>query len=153
MRPTSRILAVCGVAIALMLGSGPTLAAPSKAPKREVFPHELDAYVATVLRDWDLPGAAVAVVKDGQVIVAKGYGVRELGRPDLVDANTIFDVASLTKSFTAAAIASLVDEKKLAWDAPVRSYLPTLEFPDPYLTANVTLRDLLCHRVDIRPTN
>ena len=139
--------------LALFLAAAAVPARATTSVKRAGFPRELDAYVATVLRQWDLPGAAVAVVKDGQVVVAKGYGVRELGKPDLVDANTIFDVASLTKSFTAAAIASLVDEKKMSWDAPVRNYLPTLEFSDPYLTANVTLRDLLCHRTGIRATN
>jgi CubicO group peptidase (beta-lactamase class C family) len=149
MTPTRNALAAL---LALIVIWEPAFAA-SSAPRREAFPRELDAYVTKVLKDWDLPGAAVAVVKDGHVVVIKGYGVRELGKPERVDGNTIFDVASLTKSFTAAAIASLVDEKKLAWDEPVHTYLPTLEFPDPYLTANVTLRDLLCHRVGIKPTN
>jgi CubicO group peptidase (beta-lactamase class C family) len=114
------------------------------------LPQELESYVAAALHDWEVPGAAIAVVKDDQVVVAKGYGVRELGKPDAVDAETLFDIASLTKSFTAAMIASLVDEKKLAWDEPVRTYLPGLRFRDPYMTANVTLRDLLCHRTEIR---
>lgn len=117
------------------------------------FPKELDDYLAAAVRDWELPGLAVAVVKDGRVVVARGYGVRELGKPERIDENTIFDAASLTKSFTAAAVASLVDEKKMAWDEPVRRYIPALEFPDPYLTANVTVRDLLCHRTGIRATN
>ncbi|MGH9958673.1 MAG: serine hydrolase domain-containing protein [Pyrinomonadaceae bacterium] len=79
------------------------------------FPKELDEYIAAAVKDWEIPGAAIAIVKDGKVIVAKGYGVRQLGKPELVDANTIFDAASLTKSFTAAAIASLVDERKMSW--------------------------------------
>jgi CubicO group peptidase (beta-lactamase class C family) len=153
MLPTYRGFKAGALAFALMLAGQSALAAPPKAPKREAFPRELDAYIAAALREWDLPGAAVAVVKDGQLVVAKGYGVRELGRPEKVDENTIFDMASLTKSFTAAAISSLVDEHKLSWDVPVRTYLPTLEFSDPYLTDHVTLRDLLCHRTDIRPTN
>src|SRR5215212_3519968 len=111
------------------------------------MPREIDTYIQKVLRDWELPGAAIAIVKDGHLVAAKGYGVRERGKPDRVDANTIFDAASITKAFTAAAIGSLVDEKKQSWDEPVRTYLPKLEFSDPYLTANVTLRDLLCHRV------
>ena len=117
------------------------------------FPKELDDYLAAAVRDWDVPGLGVAVVKDGKIIVARGYGVRELGKPGPIDQNTIFDAASLTKSFTAAVIATLVDEKKMSWDDPVRKYIPTLEFPDPYLTANVTIRDLLCHRTGIRSTN
>src|SRR3989442_8805986 len=115
------------------------------------FPKKLDDYVAATVRDWEIPG--VAVVKDGKVIAARGYGVREMGKPETIDENTIFDAASLTKSFTVAAIASLVDEKKMSWDAPVRRYIPTIEFPDPYLTANITMRDLLCHRTGLRATN
>ena len=117
------------------------------------FPKELDDYVAATVRDWEIPGLALAVVKDGKVIVARGYGVRELGKPESVDENTVFDAASLTKSFTVAAIASLVDEKKMSWDEPVRRYIPAIEFPDPYLTANITMRDLLCHRTGVRATN
>ena len=119
----------------------------------EPFPETVEAYIRGALRDWEIPGAAIAVVKDGRVVVVRGYGVRELGKSDLVDGNTIFDAASLTKSFTAAAVASLVDDGRMAWDDPVRRYLPTLEFPDPYLSANVTIRDLLWHRTGIRATN
>lgn len=117
------------------------------------FPRELDEYVAKAVKDAEVPGFALAIVKDGKVVVAKGYGVRELGKPELVNEDTIFDVASLTKSFTAAAIASLVDENKMTWDAPVKRYLPTLEFPDPYLSANITIRDLLSHRTGIHASN
>ena len=119
----------------------------------DTFPKELDNYVARSVSESEIPGLAIAVVKNGKVIIAKGYGVRELGKAELVNEDTIFDVASLTKSFTAAAIASLVDEGKMMWDAPVRRYLPTLEFPDPYLTANVTIRDLLSHRTGMHATN
>lgn len=130
------------------------LNATAQAPGVTVsFPKELDDYLKATVKDWEFPGLAVAVVKDGKVIVARGYGVRELGKPEPVDGDTIFDVASLTKSFTAAVTASLVDEKKMSWDDPVRRYLPSLEFPDPYLTANVTIRDLLAHRTGVRATN
>jgi CubicO group peptidase (beta-lactamase class C family) len=132
--------------IPLFLLSGFVLAQEPAAK----FPTELDAYVVKALQDWQVPGAALALVKDGNVIVAKGYGVRELGKPQLVNDRTIFDTASLTKAFTAAAIATLVDEKKLSWDEPVHTYLPTLVFSDSYMTANVTLRDLLSHRVGVR---
>jgi CubicO group peptidase (beta-lactamase class C family) len=140
------------LAVLLFLG----LAAPFPSPaqeKPEVFSADLDRYIASALRDWEVPGAAIAIVRDGHVIVVRGYGVRELGKPERVDADTIFDVASLTKSFTSAAVASLMDEKRLSWDDPVQRFLPTLKFPDPYLTANTTLRDLLCHRTGIRATN
>jgi CubicO group peptidase (beta-lactamase class C family) len=113
----------------------------------------LEEYIAKATRDWELPGAAIAVVKDGHVLVTRGYGVRELGKPAPVDAETIFDIASLTKSFTAAAIGALVDDGTLSWDDPVSRILPEVEFADPYLTANVTLRDLLAHRTGLRAAN
>jgi CubicO group peptidase (beta-lactamase class C family) len=121
--------------------------------QRPALPGELDAYVQATLREWDIPGAAIAVVRDGRPVALAAYGVRAIGRPEPVDVDTIFDAASLAKSFTAAAIATLVDEKRLSWDVPVKKLLPTLEFPDPYLTANVTIRDLLCHRTGVAATN
>lgn len=120
---------------------------------QQAFPAELDAYVAKVRTDWQLPGIAIAVVRNDSVLVAKGYGVRELGKPDRVDEHTVFDAASLTKSFTATAIAMLVDDGKLAWDDPVRRHIPELELPDPYLTANATLRDFLSHRTGLQAGN
>jgi len=117
------------------------------------LPPELDAYLADAQKRGNTPGLAIAVVKDGKVLAAKGYGVRALGRPELVDADTVFDTASLTKAFTAAAIATLVDEGKMSWDDPVRRHLPQIEFADPYRTANVTIRDLLAHRVGVEQAN
>ena len=76
----------------------------------------LDATVARTLKAFEVPGLAVAVVKDGQVVVAKGYGVRSLATREPVDANTLFGIASNTKAFTAAALGLLVDEGKLHWD-------------------------------------
>jgi CubicO group peptidase (beta-lactamase class C family) len=142
-----------GLLLIALLPSLPTPLHAATPERYDDLPRALDRYIAATLREWDLPGAALAVVKDGRVVVAKGYGVRELGKPERVDENTLFDVASLTKAFTAAAVGCLVDEGKMRWDAPVRAYLPSIEFPDPYLTANVTVRDLLCHRAGIRATN
>lgn len=117
------------------------------------MPPALDTYIEEARKAWGVPGIAVTIVRDGKVLAAKGYGVRELGKPELVDENTVFDVASLSKSFTAAAIATLVDEGKMQWDDPVRRHLPAIEFPDPYRTANVTIRDLLAHRVGLEAGN
>ncbi len=114
---------------------------------------ELDTYIENARKEWGCPGIAVAIVKDGKVLMTKGYGVRTLGRPELVDENTMFDTASLSKSFTAAAIATLVDEGTMSWDDPVRRHLPQIEFSDPYRTANVTIRDLLSHRVGVEQGN
>ncbi|HEY0778338.1 MAG TPA: serine hydrolase [Gemmatirosa sp.] len=117
--------------------------APAAAPS---LPPDFDAYVARVLQTFDVPGAAVAVVKDGRVLIAKGYGVRTLGRPEPVDDNTRFGIASNTKAFTATALALLVEEGKVEWDAPVVRYLPEFALYDPWVTREITVRDLLVHR-------
>ena len=77
--------------------------------------------------DWNVPGLSVAIVKDGQVLLARGFGVRELGKPDAVDGDTVFAIASNTKAFTAAAIAMLEEEGKVRWDEPVQQHLPWLQ--------------------------
>src|SRR5215211_6447376 len=109
-------------------------------------PADFDAYVANALVAFDTPGAAVAVVKDGRVVLAKGYGLRHLGERAPVDAHTLFQIASNTKAFTTAALAMLVDEGKLAWDDPVTKHLPWFQLSDPYVTRELTVRDLLTHR-------
>ena len=113
------------------------------------IPNDLDAFAERVLEAFDVPGMAVAVVKDGEVVVAKGYGVRTLGQPEPVDENTIFAIASNTKAFTAAAMAMLVDEGKLDWDDPVIDHLPWFQMYDPYVTREITIRDLLTHRAGL----
>lgn len=110
------------------------------------LPRDLDGYIARGLRELATPGAAVAVVKDGKVVLAKGYGVRQAGAPAAVDAHTLFQIASNTKAFTAAALAMLVDEGELRWDDRVQTYLPWFELSDPYVTREFTIRDLLTHR-------
>lgn len=91
-------------------------------------------------------GFSVAVVKDGKVIYADGFGKRALGKAGRVDADTMFQIASMTKSMTAAALAILVDEGKLGWDDKVIDYLPGFRLYDPYVTREFTIRDLLTHR-------
>ncbi|HEX8720291.1 MAG TPA: serine hydrolase [Pyrinomonadaceae bacterium] len=107
---------------------------------------EIDEYAAKAGREWNVPGFAVAIVKDDRVVFARGYGVRELGKPGPVDKDTLFAVASNTKAFTSAALATLVDEGKLGWDDPVTKYLPWFQLYDPYVTHEMTVRDLLSHR-------
>src|SRR5208337_3102794 len=82
-------------------------------------PADLDAWVARSMQTFEVPGLSLAIVKDGKVVVAKGYGVRRLGDPTLVDEHTMFGIGSNTKAFTAACLAILVDEGKIAWDDPV----------------------------------
>src|SRR5688572_33109988 len=77
---------------------------------------EIDAYAQTVMDTWKGPGMAIAIVKNDKVVSARGYGVRELGKPDKVDENTVFAIASNSKAFTTASLAILVDEKKINWD-------------------------------------
>jgi len=105
-----------------------------------------DDYVNKALREWEVPGVAIAIVKDDRIILAKGYGVRKLGDPLPVSERTLFAIGSSSKAFTAASIAMLVDEGKLKWDDRVTKYLPEFELYDPYVTRELTVRDLLSHR-------
>ena len=109
-------------------------------------PPDLDAHTARVLKEFEVPGLAIAIVKDGKVVLTKGYGVRKLGDPTPVDEHTLFGIASNTKAFTGAALAILVDEGKLSWDDPVTKHLPQFQMYDPYVTREMTIRDLLTHR-------
>jgi len=109
-------------------------------------PPDLDAWVARAMKTFDVPGIGLAVVKDGKVVVAKGYGVRKLGATDAVDGRTLFGIASNTKVFTATALGLLVEEGKIEWDAPVVRYLPAFQMWDPYVTRELSVRDLLVHR-------
>lgn len=107
---------------------------------------EIDAYAEKTRAEWNVPGIAVAVVKDDKVVFAKGYGVRELGKTERVDENTLFAIASNSKAFTTASLAILADEKKLAWDDKVVKYLPEFQMYNPYVTSELTVRDLVTHR-------
>ena len=107
---------------------------------------ELNAFITRSLKEYQVPGAAVAVVKDGKVALVKGYGVRNVSKPGAVDENTIFQLASVTKTLTAAAAATVVDEGKLDWDKPIFNYLPEFVGYDPYMTRWLTERDLLAQR-------
>jgi CubicO group peptidase (beta-lactamase class C family) len=107
---------------------------------------DFDAYVEEVRKQFDVPGIAVAIVKDGQVVLERGYGVRELGQPDKVDAHTLFAIASNTKAFTSASLSILADEGKLKLDDRVIDHLPWFRMSDPYVTHEMRIRDLLAHR-------
>lgn len=117
--------------------------------KHNALPPGLDAYIAKVLQTFEVPGISVAIVKDGKPLLAKGYGVKKMGEAAPVDANTLFAIASNSKAFTATALAMLVEEGKLKWDDPVVNYLPSFKTSDIYITANLTIRDLLVHQSGI----
>ncbi len=150
-------VASASVAILLIGAALTTGAADSQSqqplPVRERFPAALDQYLQKALVDWSVPGLAIAVVRNDSVMVAKGYGVRTLGRPEKVDEHTVFDIASLGKAFTATAAAILVDQARLHWDDPVRRHLPDLVLPTPELTAQATVRDFLSHRTGLEAAN
>jgi CubicO group peptidase (beta-lactamase class C family) len=107
---------------------------------------DLDAFVARSMKTFAVPGLAMAIVKDGKVVMAKGYGVRKMGEGAPVDENTLFGIGSNTKAFTTAALATLVDEGKISWDDKVYERLRGFEMYDPYVSHEMTIRDLLTHR-------
>jgi CubicO group peptidase (beta-lactamase class C family) len=134
------------LALLLAFIVAPSFAAipPNSAPPQSL--QDLDAYVQRTMHDWHVPGLAIVVVKDGKVLLSRGYGVRELGKPGKVDADTLFDIGSNSKAFTVAALGTLVSSGKLKWDTPVVDELKGFKLESPYVTQNVTLRDLLTHR-------
>lgn len=107
---------------------------------------ELDEYIERSRKDWEIPGLAVALIRDGAVVYEKGFGVREMGKGAPVDESTLFSVASNTKAFTAMAAGILVQEGKLAWDDPIIKHLPHFQMYDPVVTRKVTIRDFLSHK-------
>lgn len=110
---------------------------------------ELDAFIEKGMQDWKLPGLSIVVVKDDKVVYLKGFGIKTLGDNSAVDADTQFGIMSTTKAMTALAIAMLVDEGKIQWDDPATKYLPWFQMPTPYLTEQVTVRDLLRHNAGL----
>ena len=140
-----------GLALAAVAGKGAAQVrtAPPDAARLAAF----DAYVADAVQDWNVPGLAIALVHGDSLILARGYGVREIGRTEPVTAHTRFAIGSTTKAMTTAALAMLVDEGRLSWDDRVIEYLPELRLHDPYATRELTVRDLLTHRTGLPGTD
>ena len=134
MKPRPRFPRPLCVAFILAAFSGSLLA--------DTLPPDLDAYVAQGMQDWKLPGLAITVVKDGKPILVKGYGVREAGKPEPVDEDTLFAIGSATKAFTATALGMLVDRGAARWDTPVHEIDPDQKFSDPWVTKEIRLSDL-----------
>lgn len=105
-----------------------------------------DSLISRILDAFQVPGLAVSVVQDGKVVFAGGFGVRTAGKSDKVTENTVFGIASNSKAFTASALAILVDEGRISWDDPVIKHIPWFQLYDPWVTREITIRDLLCHR-------
>ncbi|HVS34246.1 MAG TPA: serine hydrolase [Gemmataceae bacterium] len=108
-----------------------------------------DAILDDALHTWRTPGVAAVVVRDDEVIYLKGAGIREQSKNDPVTPDTRFAIGSLTKAFTATAVAQLIDDGQMDWDDPVRKHLPSFRLADPLADRDVTLRDLLCHRTGL----
>ena len=113
----------------------------------------IDAYVESARNEWKIPGMSVVVVHDGKVLLSKGYGVRELGKTEPVDARTLFGVMSTTKAMTAVAMGLLVDEGKVTWRDKVIKHLPDFRIGDPYITQELEIRDLFTHNSGLSSTD
>jgi len=112
----------------------------------QVPERDMDELIQSTLKTFDVPGMSVGVIKDGQISYAKGFGVRSLVTKQTMDENTLVGIASNSKGFTCVALAILSDEGKLDWDDPVSKYIPEFQMYDPYVSQNITIRDLLTHR-------
>lgn len=130
-------------AVALVTLVGP-LSAQKPAAATDI--RNFDAYAAKAMKDWKVPGMAIAIVRNDSVVFAKGYGVRKVGDPTPVDPHTVFAIGSSTKAFTSAAVAMLVDDGKMKWDVPITTYLAGFQMYDTYASRELTVRDALSHR-------
>ncbi len=132
---------------AILAVSGFSLIGLSQSPP--VDPKVIDQFVRDAMEAWQVPGVAVAIIRDNQIIYLKGHGVRELGKAESVTPDTLFPIASCTKAFTTTAMAMLVDEGKWDWDDRVREHLKWFKLSDPLADSQVTLRDLVTHRTGL----
>jgi CubicO group peptidase (beta-lactamase class C family) len=151
---------VCWLLAAGLLASLPAAAqqqetaAPAKAAQTKAAAAKpaadplqgFDEWTAERMKEWKVPGAAIAIVRDGQVIYARGFGHRDVEKQLPVTPDTLFAIGSTTKAITATGLGILVSEGKLDWDKPLVDYLPDFKMSDPYVTANFTPRDLVTHR-------
>jgi CubicO group peptidase (beta-lactamase class C family) len=129
------------------------LLAPASAAHGQSNVEIFDAQVEAARKAWNVPGMSVAVVQDGKLVLSKGYGVRELGGSDAVDAQTLFGSMSTTKAMVAVAMGILVDQGKVDWDDRVAKHLPDFRIADPYITAELKVRDLLTHNSGLASTD
>jgi CubicO group peptidase (beta-lactamase class C family) len=124
------------------------LAAPVAHAQQEPYPG-FDAYVTKTMADGKVPGLALAIVRHDSVIYVKAYGVKEIGKPDKVDENTLFEIGSTTKTFTSALVGIMQTDGKLRFDDKISAYHPDFRLYDPYASAEVTIRDVLSHRTGL----
>jgi CubicO group peptidase (beta-lactamase class C family) len=134
-------------AAALVLLAAALALAPAQGQSAALA--DLEPYIEQAMQDWEIPGLAVAVVRNDSVILARGFGERERGTGQPVDEHTLFAIASTTKAMTAATLGMLVDEGAIRWDDRVADHMPTFELADPYVRHHATIRDLLTHRTGV----
>lgn len=123
---------------------------PQDLSPRDSLIKSVEEYVDQVKTTWRIPGLSLSIVKDGEVILSKGYGVRLMGSDDEVTSSTIYQIGSISKSFTAAVVASLVDEGLVSWDDTVKNILPDFNWYDDYVEANMLVKDVMTHKTGIR---
>ena len=112
-----------------------------------------DAYVQKSIKEWEIPGLAIVVVKNNKIVFKNSYGTTELGTSNKVNNQTLFACASTTKAMTATAMGILVDQGKVNWDDPVIQYLPSFRLYDPYVTTQMRIRDLFLHNSGVGNTD
>ena len=122
------------------------IAAPLLAQDNEAIARRTEEYLLEVKKQWQIPGMAMAIVKDGEVVYSNGFGVKEMGGDRKVDSKTVFQIGSVSKSFTAAVLASLVDEGLVKWDDTVKNILPDFGMYDKWVEANLQVKDVMTHR-------
>ena len=122
----------------------------SNSFSQQIHLDSLELQIHRVIKDFDIPGLSIGIVRNDSLIFSKGYGNLELHKERKVDVNTIFGIGSISKSFTALTLGILVDEGKIDWDDKVKTYLPYFELYAPYVTDNFTIRDLLTHRSGLK---
>jgi CubicO group peptidase (beta-lactamase class C family) len=127
-----------------------TITKAQVASRASFIKDSIDIYVNRALTNWRIPGVAICIVKDNNIVLMKGYGIKELGLPEKVDENTLFMIGSNTKAFTATALAMLQDQKKLSLDDYVTKYIPTFRLENKAAGDMTTIRDLLCHRLGFK---
>lgn len=140
---------ICRMSPALVFAAF-TLARIAPLPAQATRPAQLDAafdaYVAQTMKDWKVPGLAIGIVRNDSTLFTQGYGTRTMGTTQPVDEHTLFAIGSASKAFTATLAAMMVDAGKMRWDDPATKYLPDLQMFDPYVSRELTLRDMLTHR-------
>ncbi len=145
---------ILAAATLLALLSGPSGAVAFEAPSDERLSEllvEFEGYAVRAMKDWEIPGMAISIVRGDRVLLAKGFGVRKLGSTQPADEHTLFQIGSVSKSFTATLVAMLVDRKKIAWTDPVTEHLPDFSMFDPWVTREFRVFDLMAQRSGMSP--